>query len=215
MFRRCTLIVVTAAALFAAATPASATTPPPTGSLVCDLSGHTTFRPAVPSAPGSTDVKMKSTSTASNCDVSEVTGGKAVINGGAVTITATLPKGTASCSNWATKAVQLTKIKVTVKLQHLVTSATGKVTATTVATVRPVITTGNSIVINDGAAIEMYGSVPQNRANTAAFGNDHVAVVLNSTDNVSVTCASGAGSMSVLTFTADDFSDAALYLNAS
>lgn len=207
-----TAIIATTLAL--SASLAAAGVNPPTGSLVCDLSGRELFRPAVPVTPSTKDVRVKATGLVENCDDAAVTGGKAPINGGTISVTATMLKDTAACANWAAETVTFTKMKAKVKLQHVTTLPDGRTAATTIAVLRPVIETMVTSRINGGAAIELFGYIEQNRSGNAPFGNNRFSAVLTSTSDLAVACVEGTGSVTELTFDNENFAYSAIFLNA-
>lgn len=209
---RCLFIAALVATTFPAV--ASATAIPPTGSLVCDVRGREVFRPAVPTTPEPRDVKLKATGRVDACDDSAVTGGKATINGGSITVSATMLKGTAGCSNWTAEAVAFARMKATVKLQNVTTLPDGKTRATTVATLRPVIERMATTEINGGAAIELFGYIKQNKRGDAPFGNNRFSAVLTATSAAGVACAEGTGPVTELTFDNVDLGYSAIFLNA-
>jgi hypothetical protein len=212
---RCSIIATITAATFSLFTTiASATVIPPTGSLVCDASGREQFRPDVPSTPGADDVKLKATGRVEDCDDSAVTGGKAPINGGSITVSATMLKGTVACSNWTAETVEFAKMKATIKLQHSVTLPDGRTRTTTVATLRPVIERMGTTRINGGAGIELFGYIKQNKRGSAPFGNNRFSAVLSATSGAGIACADGTGPVAELTFDNVDLGYSAIFLNA-
>ncbi len=197
------VIAATAVALTTLAVPASAATAAPTGTLACPFAGTIAFKPALPVAPGPKNVRFSVRTASAPCDYVEQSGGKSTITNATFSLTATLPKATASCSDWAAGTIAFTNMKMTIKLTTVTTTATGKTKRTTVATLRPTITSQSPFVFHAGLYLDLMATVPQNTKGNAPFGGENASINVAASSVDAASCGNRTGPVSKVTIPAD------------
>ena len=103
-------------AVLVCGSPADAGVGAPAGTVNCTIAGSLTLKTPLTNTPSTKTIKVKGLATASSCDDSGVTGGKAPITGAAIKINGKIPVG-ATCA-WLTSPT-FGKTKIQVKWQGL------------------------------------------------------------------------------------------------
>jgi hypothetical protein len=159
---------------------AGASTTPPMGSVTCGATGSAAVRPA--GIPGTTQPPAVNWTIAKihkaaldSCNSAGVTGGKATINGGVITINARLNPG-ASCDTLMASLTSVAKAVVIVKFTSTTVDPITLMPITrTVAVVRPQALQ----IVASGAGVHVTGTLPQTLALSKPFGGEVFESQLN------------------------------------